>query len=168
VRADEATIVADALSSAGFDFAVTLPATQLHTLQAQLGERPDFTHVAVTNEAEGCAIAAGAWMGGKMPVIVLETSGILLSTYALLRVHATFGVPLLMLSTYRGGLGEQEWYAVHTGAALPGLLETLRVPCHVIGSMSEVKTVIREARSSLDASLHPLSLVMPIRVTDLD
>lgn len=168
MRTDEATIVVDALRSAGFDFAVTLPATQLHTLQQQLGDHPDFTHVAVTNEAEGCAIAAGAWLGGKMPVIVLETSGILLSTYALLRLHATFGVPLLMLSTYRGGLGEQEWYAVHTGAALPGLLETLKVPCHVISSIDEVKTVIKEARSSLDASLHPLSLVMPIRVTDLD
>jgi sulfopyruvate decarboxylase TPP-binding subunit len=168
MKTDEATIVIDALRSAGFDFAVTLPATQLHTLQAQLNDHPDFTHVAVTNEAEGCAMAAGAWLGGKMPVIVLETSGILLSTYALLRVHATFGVPLLMLSTYRGGLGEQEWYAVHTGAALPGLLETLRVPCHIINTLGEIKTVIKEARSSLDASLHPLSLVMSIRVTDLD
>lgn len=168
MRNDEATIVIDALRSAGFDFAVTLPATQLHTLQGQLSEHPDFTHVAVTNEAEGCAIAAGAWLGGRMPVIIVETSGILLSTYALLRVHATFGVPLLLMSTYRGGLGEQEWYAVHTGAAFPDLLKTLRVPCHIISSVSEVETVIKEARSTLDASLHPLSLVLPIRLTDLD
>jgi len=168
VKKDEAAIVVDALREAGFDFAVTLPATQIHTLQEQLSHSPDFTHVAVTNEAEGCAIAAGAWLGGKMPVLVVETSGILLSTYALLRVHATFGVPLLILSTYRGGLGEQEWYAVHTGAALPGLLDALRVPSHVITGIDEVKTVVREARSTLDASLHPLSLVMSIRVTDLD
>jgi sulfopyruvate decarboxylase subunit alpha len=168
VKSNEATIVVDALRAAGFDFAVTLPATQIHTLQDQLSHHPDFTHVAVTNEAEGCAIAAGAWLGGKMPVLVVETSGILLSTYTLLRLHATFGIPLLILSTYRGGLGEQEWYAVHTGAALPALLNTLRVPSHVINSIDEVKTVVQEARSTLDASLHPLSLVMSIRVTDLD
>jgi sulfopyruvate decarboxylase subunit alpha len=168
MKNDEATLVLDALKAAGFDFAVTLPATQIHTLQEQLSHHPDFTHVAVSNEAEGCAIAAGAWMGGKMPVIVMETSGILLSTYVLLRLHATFGIPLLMLSTYRGGLGEQEWYAVHTGAALPNLLNTLRVPSHVIGSIDEFSTVVQEARTTLDASLHPLSLVMSIRVTDLD
>lgn len=168
MKADEATRVIEALQAAGFDFAVTLPATQIHTLQDQLSHHPGFIHVAVTNEAEGCAIAAGAWMAGKMPVLVVETSGILLSTYALLRLHATFGIPLLILSTYRGGLGEQEWYAVHTGAALPGLLTAMKIPSHVVESIDEIGPVVQEARHTLNASLHPLSLVLSIRVTDLD
>jgi sulfopyruvate decarboxylase TPP-binding subunit len=161
----EAGQVIAALKEAGFDFAVTLPATQIHTLQEQLSHDPDFTHVAVTNEAEGCAIAAGAWLAGKMPVIVMETSGILVSSYPLLRVHATFGIPLLMLSTYRGGLGEQEWYAVHTGAALPALLGALRIASHVVGDVAEAAVVIKEARQSMDASLHPISVVFSGRVT---
>jgi sulfopyruvate decarboxylase TPP-binding subunit len=168
MKVDEAQTVIEALQSAGFDFAVTLPATQIHTLQEQLAQHPGFTTVAVTNEGEGCAIAAGAWLGGRMPVIVMETSGILVSTYALLRCHATFGIPLLMLSTYRGGLGETEWYAVHTGAALPNLLETLRIPSQVVSTVDEMKTAVREARSSLDVSLHPVSLVMSLRLTDID
>ncbi|MCW2764555.1 MAG: hypothetical protein JWO11_514 [Nocardioides sp.] len=163
---NEAHEVVDALAEAGFDFAVTLPATQIHTLQSALSTDARFTHVGVTNEAEGCAIAAGAWLGGKMPVIVMETSGILVSTYPLLRLHATFGIPLLMLSTYRGGLGEQEWYAVHTGAAIPALLGALRVPSHVVNGLDEAKMVIREARQSLDASLQPISVVFTGRVTD--
>ena len=112
----DAQTIGTALADAGFNFAATLPADQLHALQAWISKSQRFQTVAVTNEGEGCAICAGAWLAGKMPVIILETSGILLSTYALMRCHATFGIPTLMLSTYRGGLGDQEWYAAHTGA----------------------------------------------------
>ena len=48
------------------------------TLQAWLAKSQRFTTVPVTNEGEGVAICAGAWLAGNMPVIVLETSGILL------------------------------------------------------------------------------------------
>ena len=124
----DAETIGTALADAGFDFIATLPADQLHALQSWVHKSQRFTSVAVTNEGEGVAICAGAWLAGKMPAIILETSGILLSTYALMRCHATFGIPILMLSTYRGGLGDQEWYAASTGAVLPQLLERLAHP----------------------------------------
>ena len=160
-----AAIVTDLLRAAGFDFAVTLPATQVHTLQTSLIESPAFTHVAVSNEGEGAAICAGAWLGGKTPFMVIETSGILVATYALLRCHATFGIPTMILSTYRGELGEQEWYAVHTGAAIPGLLGALRIPSRIVSEVDELKTSLVEARRSMDTSLHPVSIIMSGRIT---
>src|SRR5437764_14825905 len=138
MKQSDAEFIGAALADAGFDFAAMLPATQLHALQSWLLESNRFTSVMASNEGEGVAICAGAWMAGKMPVIVLETSGILLSTYALMRCNATFGIPILMLSTYRGGLGDQEWYAVHTVAVLPQLLQSLRIPSKVVQSASEV------------------------------
>lgn len=162
----DAEIIGSALADAGFDFCATLPADQLHTLQAWVTKSQRFQTVAVTNEGEGCAICAGAWLAGKMPVIILETSGILLSTYALMRCHATFGIPTLMLSTYRGGLGDKEWYAAHTGAVLPQLLDSLRIPCKVVGKAEEVKTTFVDARRTMQSSLQPVSIVMDVRLTD--
>ena len=166
MKGSDAELIGTALADAGFDFAATLPATQIHTLQAWLAQSQRFQTVPVTNEGEGVAICAGAWLAGRMPVIVLETSGILLSTYALMRCHATFGIPILMLSTYRGGLGDQEWYAVHTGAVLPQLLQSLRIPCKVVQSVDEVAATFVDARRTMDASLHPVSVVMDVRLTD--
>ena len=166
MKQSDAEFIGHALADAGFDFAATLPATQLHTLQAWLAESQRFQTVSVTNEGEGVAICAGAWMGGKMPVIVLETSGILLSAYALMRCHATFGIPTLLLSTYRGGLGDQEWYAVQTGAVLPQLLESLRIPCKVVDRVEDLATSFVDARRTMDASMHPVSIVLDVRVTD--
>ena len=162
---EDALIVVQALKSAGFSFATSLPATQIHTLQEALVDDPEITCVPVTNEGEGVAICAGAWLGGKMPVMVMETSGILVATYALLRLHTTFGIPTLLLSTYRGDLGEQEWYAVHTGAALPGLLQTMRIPSKVVTEPDEVGAVLVEARRTMDVSLHPVSVVLGGRLT---
>ena len=160
-----ADLIADGLHEAGFDFAATLPATQFHTLQHRLQNDDRFQHVGLSNEGEGAAICAGAWLGGRTPVLVMETSGILVATYALLRCHATFGIPLLLLSTYRGDLGEQEWYAVHTGAAMPGLLQSMRIPSQVLNDASQVKPTLLEARRSMDVSLHPVSVVLGGRLT---
>jgi sulfopyruvate decarboxylase subunit alpha len=165
IRDEEAGVVVEALHAAGFDFACSLPATQIHTLQARLAKDSRFRHVGVANEGEGVAICAGAWLGGRMPAMVMETSGILVSVYALLRCHATFGIPTLLLSTYRGDLGEQEWYAVHTGAALPQLLQTLRIPSRLVNDINELAPVLLDARRSMDASLHPVSVVLGGRVT---
>lgn len=166
MRQSDAELIGTALADAGFNFAATLPATQIHTLQAWLAKSQRFTTVPVTNEGEGVAICAGAWLAGNMPVIVLETSGILLSTYALMRCHATFGIPILLLSTYRGGLGDQEWYAVHTGAVLPQLLQSLRIPCKVLQDVDDIATMFVDARRTMDASMHPVSIVMDVRLTD--
>ena len=160
-----AELVADGLHQAGFDFVASLPATQFHTLQALLAADARFVHVGISNEGEGAAICAGAWLGGKMPVLVCETSGILVATYALLRCHATFGIPILILSTYRGDLGEQEWYAVHTGEAMPQLLQAMRIPSSVIAEVDQVKPTLLEARRSMDVSMHPVSVVLGGRLT---
>jgi sulfopyruvate decarboxylase subunit alpha len=160
-----AATVTELLKDAGFDFAVTLPATQVHALQTQLINDPDVKVVQVSNEGEGAAICAGAWLGGKTPFMVIETSGILVATYALLRCHATFGIPTMILSTYRGELGEQEWYAVHTGAAIPSLLGALRIPSRIVSEVDELRTSLVEARRSMDTSLHPVSIIMSGRIT---
>jgi sulfopyruvate decarboxylase subunit alpha len=166
MKESDAASVGNALLNAGFNFAATLPATQIHTLQMWISDSPKFLSVPVTNEGEGVAVCAGAWLAGKMPVIVLETSGILLSTYALMRCHATFGIPIMMLSTYRGGLGDQEWYAVHTGAVLPQLLQSLRIPSKVLQNVEDAERTFIDARRSMDSSLHPVSIVMDVRLTD--
>jgi sulfopyruvate decarboxylase TPP-binding subunit len=161
----DAEMIGTALADAGFNFAAVLPADQLHALQAWVSKSQRFQTVAVTNEGEGAAICAGAWLAGKMPVVILETSGILLATYSLMRCHATFGIPTLLLSTYRGGLGDQEWYSVHTGAVLPELLATLRIPSKVVDRADEMAEIFVDARRTMSSSLHPVSIVMDVRLT---
>jgi sulfopyruvate decarboxylase subunit alpha len=165
VTDDNARLIAAALLEAGFDFVASLPASELHPLQMACRQDPGFQFVTVTNEGEGLSICAGAWLGGKMPLMIMETSGVLLGVYALVRQNLTFGIPVLMMSTHRGSLGEQQWYAVHTGAALSPVLDALRIPSVVLTSLDEVKPTLSEARRSMDVGLRPVSVVLGGRLT---
>src|SRR4051812_49606023 len=127
-----------------------------------------MSFVTVTNEGEGVSICMGAWLAGKMPVIIMETSGVLLSVYSLVRHNFTFGVPVLIICTYRGSLGEEHWYAVHTGAALEPVLSALQIPRVVLNDLADVASTLREARRSMDVALKPVCVVLGGRLTRED
>jgi sulfopyruvate decarboxylase subunit alpha len=74
---------------------VGLPDNTSAQLIALLGQEPDMRFIAVTREGEAFAIAAGLWMGGKTPVVLVQNTG-LRGTAVRMRV------PLLCLITYRG------------------------------------------------------------------
>jgi sulfopyruvate decarboxylase TPP-binding subunit len=74
--------------------------------------------VLVTREGEAFATAAGLWVGGKTPVVLIQNTGFLETGDALRGTAMRMRVPLVCLVTYRG-------YATLAARALhvtPGLL----------------------------------------------
>lgn len=59
-------------------------------------------HVAVTREGEAFAVAAGLWIGGAMPAVLIQNTGLLESGDAIRGTVARMRVPLLCLVTFRG------------------------------------------------------------------
>lgn len=148
------------MRGAGIDFVALLPATQLNDIQERCRHQPGMLHVGVTNETEGAAICAGAWLAGRKPALVIESSGLLVASYALARCNATFGIPITIISTYRGDMGEREWYAVHTGAAIEALLEALRIPKVVVRQLGDIVPALQQAQDTINASLNSCAVVL--------
>lgn len=61
-----------------------------------------IAHVAVSREGEAFAVAAGLWVGGKVPVVVVQNTGLLESGDGLRGTATRMGVPLLVVVTMRG------------------------------------------------------------------
>jgi len=94
----DAETIGTALADAGFNFAPRYQLISCTPFRPGVQE-PAFPDGRCHERRRRCRhFVPAAWLAGKMPVIILETSGILLSTYALMRCHATFGIPILMLS----------------------------------------------------------------------
>jgi hypothetical protein len=101
----------EALIDRGVTHAVGLPDSVTAPLIARFEQHPATTWVPVTREGEAFALAAGLWVGGRTPVVVVQNTGVLESGDSLRGVAMRMGVPLLCIVTYRGlgGMKKAEW-----------------------------------------------------------
>lgn len=92
----------DRLVEGGVTHGVGLPDSVTGPLISRFETDPATRWVPVTREGEAFAIAAGLWVGGATPVVVIQNTGLLESGDSLRGVAMRMGVPLLCLVTYRG------------------------------------------------------------------
>jgi len=80
----------------------------------------------LTTEEEGIAIAAGAWLGGRRSVLLMQSSGVG-NCINMLSLMAIGRFPLLMLVTMRGEWAEFNPWQVPMGRATQPALEAIGV-----------------------------------------
>lgn len=71
-------------------------------------DRSDLEYVAATNEGEALAIAAGSWVAGRTPVVMLQNSGLGNLVNPLASLNYPFRIPALMIVTWRGEPGRPD------------------------------------------------------------
>ena len=103
-------------------FVTTVPCKQLAGVIAELETRPEVFHIPSNKEDEGMGLCAGAFMGGKRPAIIMQNTALGVTLNTLATLIQFYRMPLPMLISYRGELGEpvacQVEMAVHTKALL--------------------------------------------------
>jgi sulfopyruvate decarboxylase subunit alpha len=123
-----AALVLKGLKQAHVQVMASLPDTLLKGVYEAAAKDPEIRYVPVTNEAEGAALAAGAWAGGKRSVLAMENSGLRVACEALARIGLVNALPVVMLMGYRGEIGERIHWGVNHGVTMEPLLQALRIP----------------------------------------
>ncbi|MBA2652725.1 MAG: phosphonopyruvate decarboxylase [Tatlockia sp.] len=85
-----------------------IPCSYLTPLINVVIERNDTHYVVASSEGEALAIASGMWLGGKMSVVMSQNSGFGNMINPLTSLSAPFGIPILLLITWRGRPGEKD------------------------------------------------------------
>ena len=116
----------DGLLCAGFDFFVGVPCSLVKTLLAELERRG--LYLGETREDAALGVAAGAYLAGRMPVVIMQNSGLGVSLNALGSLHFLYRIPALLLVTWRGYQGEDAPEHLVMGEVLPRVLELFGVP----------------------------------------
>ena len=108
------------------NFVTTVPCKQLAGVIGELDTREEIFHIPCNKEDEGIGLCAGAFMGGKRSAIIMQNTAIGVTINTLVTLTQFYRMPLPMLISYRGELGEpvacQVEMAVHTKALLNQLL----------------------------------------------
>ncbi|NNK78811.1 MAG: sulfopyruvate decarboxylase subunit alpha [Litoreibacter sp.] len=131
-------IVTDFVNN-GISFVTTVPCKQLGGVIEKVEAHPDIYHIPSNKEDEGMGLCAGAYMGGKRPAIIMQNTAIGVTINTLVTLTQYYRMPLPMLISYRGELGEpvacQAEMAVHT----KGLLNQLNIPTYHFHEESDVE-----------------------------
>jgi sulfopyruvate decarboxylase subunit beta len=120
------------LKEYGYDFGVIFPSSRLKGLYELLEEGNDFTIVNVTREEEGVGVCAGAYLAGKKPFMLIQSTGLGNSFNAIASLLQTYRIPILILASYRGYYNETIPAQVPLGEALPGMLDSMKIPFLII------------------------------------
>lgn len=149
------------LKTANVTFVSWLPDTWLGATAIAASKDPDFSVVQVTNEAEGIAACAGAWLGGSRPVLLMENTGLLVAVHNIEYVCAYYGIPVLMIMSYRGALGDGLWWFSGLGERAEPVLKLWQIHYEVITRADRLRTAIPDAVLSMENSKRPAALLIP-------
>jgi sulfopyruvate decarboxylase subunit alpha len=152
--------VISGLKRAGVGVVCYLPDSLFKELYPALDADPDIRTVRVTNEGEGAAICGGVFLSGKRAALVMENSGVRAAAEHLARLGLGAGIPVIMLMSYRGELGENNWWAIPHGITMEPLLDALRVPYLIVREEEKVERAIADAFDWSYAAYHHSAVVI--------
>ncbi len=98
----QAQLVFDVLNRHGVTDVVSLPDNSSAALLALLRQSSDIRLLSVTREGEAFAMAAGLWLGGRNPLVLIQNTGLLESGDSLRGTLVRMRIPVVCLVTYRG------------------------------------------------------------------
>ena len=144
----------------GFDFFAGVPCSLLEGVIAALERDRRTPWIAAPREDAAVGLAGGAWLGGRRPAVLMQNSGLGTSLNALASFSLMYGLPALLLVTWRGFGGKDAPEHILTGAITPSLLELLGIP-HRTLARDAVDAQLAWARSEMAARMSPVALLVP-------
>ena len=94
--------ILDQLTKNGVTHVVWLPDSETNFMFEQMSADPSLHLVPVCREGESMAIAAGLWVGGKKPVVLIQNTGMFESGDSIRGLALDINFPLVMMVGYRG------------------------------------------------------------------
>lgn len=122
--------IADSLARNRVEFITTVPCKQLAGVIELLEQDDRFLHVPSNKEDEGMGLCAGAYMGGKRAGIIMQNTAIGVTINSLVTLIQYYNIPLPMLISYRGEVGERVACQVEMAVHTKGLLAQLAIPTY--------------------------------------
>lgn len=143
------------MKSCGIDVVLTLPCDKIKNLLAMVPS--NFKEVPLTREENGIGIAAGLFLAGLRPALMIQSTGIGNSLNVLSSLNRTYDIPLPILASWRGYYKEAIYAQTAFGKCLPAILEASDIQHVEIGSTGELdlikKAIIASFRSNLPTAI---------------
>src|ERR687891_196800 len=135
-------IVHEELKRADVRLVSYVPDNVLSPLIRSLHDDDHFTTFCTAREEEAVGIVTGAWMGGRLGVVLMQTSGFATLANVLASLAVPYQIPLLMIISERGTLGEFNLGQTMVCRTMRPALDALGIEHHTIRRLDEVEFIV--------------------------
>ena len=136
-----------------------------HVLRIFEERYADIRLVLATREEEAFGIAAGLYLGGRRPAVMLQSSGVGNSLNALTSLLIPYQMPLLFVVSMRGDDGEWNSAQMPMGRAVRAILDSIRVGHVTARSADATRDAVNRAGMQAFASNLPCACLLPKLLT---
>lgn len=158
--------VADGLWDAGCRDIVYVPDNPLsHILDALGRNHPEVRTTLATREEEAVGIAAGLYLGGARPALLMQSSGVGNTLNALGSLVVAYQIPIVMVVSMRGDPGEWNWAQVPMGRAVVPILDAFGVQHLSVERGEEARDRVLALANLAFGTRVPVACLLPRRLT---
>ena len=154
------------LHAAGSRHVVYVPDNPLsHVLRILRVGFPDVRTTLATREEEAFGIAAGLYLGGARPTLMLQSSGLGNSLNALTSLLLPYKIPALIVISMRGDAGEWNDAQVPMGRAVRPICDAIGVPHATAETPETTMETVRLVGQTAFGTRQPGACLLPRRLT---
>ena len=103
---ERSAAITQAIDEIDPEFVIQIPSSTLKGIVAHCERRASTRTFAVAREEEGVGIASGLSLAGRRTLMIIQDNGLGNSLTAFTTMSVAYHVPLLVIVSRRGGLGE--------------------------------------------------------------
>src|SRR5580692_4504810 len=135
--------MADELASCDVRLVASLPDNWISELIDTLDHDARFRHVPVNREESAVALCSGAYMGAMGSAALMGASGLMTAIYALTKINYSYEIPLFLMATLRGAVGDHHKHHISNGLYLRPVLDAIAMPYQIIDKPDDVGLISR-------------------------
>ena len=135
--------IAEELAKCDVRLVASLPDNWLTGLINAIDGDTRFVHVRVNREEAAVGLCSGAYMGALGSAALMGASGFMTVVYAITKINYTYEIPLFMLLTLRGAVGDHHKHHVSNGLYLRSVLDGINMPYEIMDSTADVPSISR-------------------------
>jgi sulfopyruvate decarboxylase alpha subunit len=119
-----------------------------------------FRAICPAREEEAVGIVAGAWMAGTRGITLMQTSGFATLPNVLASLIVPYQIPLLMLISERGTLGDHQLGQAVVCRTMRPVLQTLGIEHFAIERLDDVEFVVDRMAKQAYATQAPAAIIL--------
>ena len=125
----------------GVTHIVWLPDTETNFMYNRIISDDELNLVPICREGESLPIAAGLWIGGKKPVVLIQNTGMFEAGDSIRGMGLDLGIPMVMVVGYRGWMGEDGEMTDSAGVFTEPILDAWGISRYMVETDDDVERI---------------------------